>query len=130
MLLSQEAHDSGTICLENEDHCNVLWNKGVGTNMATSSFACKVRLMETAYGACFGANEDKRRELTEGICWLADCLEEELIEKNIPTLSHALASIGDLRDMASELFKDPSKWSGTDRFSNECYRLMADTTDH
>ena len=85
--------------------------------------------MEVAYDACFNANEETRRCLSEGICWIADNLEEEVTAKNIQTLGHALASIGDLRDMAENLFKDKSLWVGIERFSSECSRLLADSTD-
>jgi hypothetical protein len=94
------------------------------------SFASRVALMEAAYRASFTANDEMRRRLAAGIFWLADNLEEEVRAKNIPTLTHALASIGDIRDMAENIFKDKSLLAGTEQFSSECSRLLADSTDY
>ena len=90
------------------------------------SFEATLTVMKICYAASFETKDYERRQLTEGIFFLADYLENLVTEQKIPTLTHALASIGELRDMANDLFKDSSKWVGTERFNNDCYRLLTD----
>ena len=93
--------------------------------MEDAPFESILEMMKVCYARCFDASDHERQQLTTGIFWLADCLEQHVTVMKIPTLSHAIASISDLRDMANNLFKGKSQWVGTDKFNSECYRLLA-----
>jgi hypothetical protein len=87
-------------------------------------------MMKLCYNAAVHGEDHMGRLMSDAIFWVADCLEEELREKKIPTLTHALGSISSIKDMANALVKDRKQWAGTADFDNECERLGADNPEY
>ena len=86
--------------------------------------------MTVAYAAAVQTNPHDRKQLSEAIFWVADTLEEEAIERNIPTLIHARAGLFAIKEMASDLTKkEENQWAGTEEFRRECDRLWPDSWD-
>jgi hypothetical protein len=88
-----------------------------------SSLNSRVALMDAGYKAYFYATTAMKKHLAEGIFWLVDNIEQEIKKQKYPLQGKCLAELREIKNIAEDSFKDPSKWAGTEEFANLCAKV-------
>jgi len=71
-----------------------------------SSYEAKLSLLEAALSTRGELTEHYRRTLFEGVFWLLDLLEEEIVARNDDRKDYCLSYIYELKEAAERCFRD------------------------